>query len=121
MKIVSCADTHTRLVGKHCDRCDHRIQFQHPETLNERTAVSIGAEIGRFVTIDIDEGHLLQRADLCEACASSLLESIRSFLPAFRPIASEDPVSGIRTYSYRLIDAKTDRPFQVTSLFDEGA
>jgi hypothetical protein len=78
-------------------------------------------ELGRFVSVDIDEGHLLQRADLCEECAESLLKCIRAFLPAFRTIASEDPVSGVRTYSYRIIDAQTNRPFQVTSLFDDGA
>ena len=121
MKIARCTDIHTHLVGKRCDYCGHSVQFQNPESSNERTATSIGAEISRFISIDIDEGHQLQRADLCEICASSLMDGIRTFLPAFRLIASEDPVSGIRTYSYRLIDAKTDKPFHVSSLFDEGA
>lgn len=121
MKIARCTDTHTHLVGKRCDHCGHRVQFQDPESSNGRTATSIGAELSRFVSIDIDEGHQLQRADLCEACASGLLDVIRTFLPAFRLIASEDPTSGIRNYSYRLIDAQTDKPFHVSSLFDEGA
>ncbi|MDM4772954.1 hypothetical protein [Solimonas sp. SE-A11] len=121
MKIACCTDTHARLVGKRCDHCGHSVRFQDPESSGGRPATSIGAEIGRFISIDIDEGHQLQRSDLCEACASGLLDGIRTFLPAFRPIASEDPVSGIRTYSYRLIDAQTDKPFHVSSLFDEGA
>ena len=121
MKIACCTETQTHVVGKRCDRCGHRVQFPSPEALSERTAVSLGAELGRFITIDIDEGRLLQRADLCGPCAASLLESLRGFLPAFRPIASEDPTSGVRTYAYRLIDAETDRPFQVSSLFDDGA
>lgn len=121
MKIASYTDTHTRFVGKQCDRCGYRVQFPSPEPLGGPTAVSLGAELGRFLSVDIDEGHQLQRADLCEACASSLLDCIRTFLPAFRPIASENPVNGLRTYSYRLIDAQTGRPFQVSSLFDDGA
>ena len=121
MKIVSCTEARTQIVGKCCDRCGHRVQFQHPAAVHERTAVSLGAELGRFISIDIDEGHLLQRADLCDECAASLLESLRGFLPAFRPIASDDAVSGVRSYSYRLIDADTDHPFQVWSLFDDGA
>lgn len=121
MKIACCTETQTRVVGKRCDRCGHRVQLQNPEVLSNRTAVSLGAELGRFISVDIDEGHQLQRADLCGDCAAILLESLRIFLPAFRPIASEDAVSGVRTYSYRLIDAETDRPFQVLSLFDDGA
>jgi len=121
MKIASCTDNRTRLVGKRCDRCGHRVKFQNPEALSGRTAVSLGAELGRFISVDLDEGHLLHRADLCEACAASLLDCLRAFLPAFRPIASEDPASGLRTFSYRVIDAETDRPFQVSSLFDDGA
>lgn len=121
MKIVSCTETQTRIVGRRCDRCGHRVQFQHPPALNERTAVSFGAELGRFISVDIDEGHQLQRADLCGECGAMLLESLRAFLPAFRPIASDEALSGVRTYSYRLIDAATDHPFQVWSLFDDGA
>lgn len=121
MKIARCSETCTQFIGKRCDRCGQRTQFQNPELLSERTAVSLGAELGRFISIDIDEGHQLQRADLCGPCAASLLECLRDFLPAFRLIASDDPVSGLRTYMYRLIDAETDLPFRVWSMFDDGA
>ena len=120
MKIASYNESHTSIVGKCCDHCLHRVQLK-PELLDSRTAVSLCAELARFLSVDIDEGHRLQRADLCETCASKLLNSLRPFLAAFRTIASDDPQRGYRTYSYRLIDAGTGRPFQVSSLFDDGA
>lgn len=121
MKIVSYTDTRTRIVGKHCDRCGHRVQFSAPGSLTGRTDVSLGAELGRFLSIDMDEGYQLHRADLCEACAAKFLDVLQTFLPAFRLIAAENPVSGLRSYSYRLIDAETGRTFEVSSLFDDGA
>jgi len=121
MKIASYTETQTRIVGKRCDHCGHDVRLPVVETDGLRSAGSLSAELSRFVSIDIDQGHDLQRADLCERCASQLLENLRSFLPAFRQIASEHPVSGIRTWSYRLIDAETGHPFQVSSFFDTGA
>ncbi len=121
MKIVSYTDTQTQIAGKRCDHCGHSVTPFGPEMSGGRSAVSLGAECSRFVSIDIDQGHELQRADLCEQCASQLLEKLQTFLPAFRQISSEHPVTGIRTWSYRVIDAQTGRPFQVSSLFDDGA
>ena len=121
MKIVSYSDDQTCVVGKCCDRCGHRVQFQNRQLTESPTAVSLGAELARFLSIDIDEGHLLQRADLCESCASKLLDCVRPFLPAFRTIASDDPARGHRIYSYRVLDANTGRHFQVSSLVDDGA
>ena len=121
MKIVACSETHTRILGKHCDRCGHRAPLRDLEPPDGRTAVSPGADLGQFLSIDIDEGHQLRRADLCESCASKLLGCLYPFLPAFRTIASDHPVNGYRTYSYHFIDAATGRPFRVSSLFDEGA
>lgn len=121
MKIAAYTETHTQIVGKRCDRCGHSVQLLSPQPSDSRTAVSLGAELARFLSIDIDEEHQLRRADLCESCASSLLDALRPFLPAFRTIASDDSAKGYRTYSYRLIHAETGRPFQVSSLVDEGA
>lgn len=121
MKIASYTDTQTQIVGKRCDSCGRCVRLPDLEVPGARTAVSIGAELSRFMTIDIDYGDKLHRADLCDACSSRLLESVRKFLPAFREIAAEHLLSGLRTFSYRMLDAATDRTFNVSSLFDEGA
>lgn len=121
MKIAAYTENHTRILGKCCDRCGHRVQLRAPEAPDGRTAVSLCAEMAGFVSVDIDESHQLQRADLCESCASELLDCLRPFLPAFRAIAADDPLKGYRTYSYHLIDRETGCPFQVSSLFDDGA
>lgn len=121
MKIVSYSESHACVVGKRCDQCGHRIQFQSRDLPENPTTVSLGAELARFLSVDIDQGHQLQRADLCELCASQLLDRLSPFLPAFRTIASDDPARGYRTYSYQLIDADTGRPFQVSSLVDDCA
>jgi len=120
MKIASYSDTLTQIVGRRCDRCGRCVRLQ-AEVPGGRSAVSLGAELSRFVSVDLDHGDKLHRADLCEPCSSKLLERIREFLPAFREIATDDPASGIRTFSYRMIDMKTNRAFRVSSLFDEGA
>jgi len=120
MKFVSYNDTQTEIVGKRCDRCGRCVRLQ-VDSLSGRSAVSLGAELSRFLSIDLEYGNKLHRADLCESCSSALLDRIRKFLPAFREIAADDPTSGVRTFSYRVLDATTNHPFRVVSLFDEGA
>lgn len=123
MKILdtSSARYPTPELGRICDRCGHRVQqHRHLSGNDERSAVAIGVEISRFVTIDFDQNDMLHRADLCPACGEVVFEMLRPLMVHMRAIADRDS-RGLRTYKYKAVDAQSGQIFSVASIIDDGA
>lgn len=123
MKILNPETLPATIRGLECDSCRHRVVMGQMSTDPDREGSDVqrGAEIARFVTLDMEQSGSLMRADFCPACASEILEGIRRFLPKFRRIARRDPRNGARTFDYHAIDAKSGSIFAVSSLIDDGA
>lgn len=120
MKIVKCVGVGTELVGKICDHCGDKVQVDFGEEDSPSATVARALLLGRFVEIDIDQSSCLQRADLCERCVSQVLDAMRPFLCSFRDIArTGERGDRRRSYKYRMIDAETGHPFEVSSMVDE--
>jgi len=111
----------TPQLGRICDRCGHRVQ-QHRDMspTDERSAVSIGAELAKFVTLDLDQNSEQYRADLCPACGELAYEMLRPLLVHMRKIAGRD-LRGLRTYNYQAVDAESGQSFSVSSIIGDGA
>lgn len=120
MKILKTRTFPAKVLGIECDRCRRRVQMTDSEN-GDRSAVSAGAELARFIAVDIAYNHAITRVDLCPPCASEFLESVRALLRFMRPIAETDAVSGRRSYEYRAIDSESGNSFHVSSLVDDGA
>lgn len=123
MKILdTCVLTYpTPVVGRICDRCGHRVELSKGSPPPyDRTDVSIGAELSRFVSIDLNQNSKLYRADLCRSCGEVLLEMLRPMMASMRKIA-EPNENGVRIFNYQAVYAADGERFSISSIIDDGA
>lgn len=127
MKILNPETFPSTVLGRECDRCHRRVEmgptFRRSRITPEfdGSDVQQGVELSKFISLDLDEGGRLLRADFCPACAEGALEALARYLPNLRSIGSRDARTGVRTFDYRAIDAQSDRVFEVSSIIDDGA